>query len=206
MKLIYDAHTHSLAQNAIVNREASDEFPCGLTFSVGVHPWHADRFDLSALTEATTRSNVVAIGECGLDRLKGPAPDIQIPVFEAQAALSEELGKPLIVHCVKAFDELLATHRRLKPIQPWIIHSFRGKPQQARQLLDQGFYLSLGPSFNPATARHVPAERLLIETDDHPGIYIEDVAAKVAEARGCTTGQILTVCSTNLHHLFQKNA
>ncbi len=179
---LFNRHTHLLCHDAWVNRSPGDELIDGYTYSVGVHPWNAAKFDLKALQEAASSPLVAAIGETGLDALRGPSLDVQEAVFRRHVELSERLGLPLIIHCVKAFDRLVAIRKEIKPSQTWIIHGFRGKPQQARQLLDAGFHLSLGPRFNPDSARIIPADRLHIETDD-TFMPITEVAAAVAAAR-----------------------
>ena len=80
-------------------------------------------------------------------------------------ALSERLGKPLLLHVVRAYAEILALHKRVRPSQPWIVHGFRGKPALALQLVKAGFYLSVGPDCPQATVDVIPLERLLHETD-----------------------------------------
>ncbi len=181
MKL-FDTHTHHLRHNAWVNRSPGEPLTDGYEYSIGVHPWDAGAFNEAALVKAASSPQVKAIGETGIDMLRGPQPEVQEAVFRRHVALSETLGLPLIIHCVKAFDRILAIKRELNPRQPWIIHSFRGKPQQALQLLRAGLHLSLGPHFNPATARIIPLDRLHIETDDS-STSLEDVAKSVESCR-----------------------
>lgn len=189
---ILDIHTHRLSRisNAIVNLrpdevvQAAAIHPQAL-FSTGIHPWNsgeATTNDIATLRMAARLPQVAAIGETGLDSLRGAPLDRQIELLRLHASLSETLGKPLIIHLVKHLDALLSEHRSLSPSQPWIIHGFRGKPTQARTLLNAGFLLSLGPRFNPETARYVPADRLLAETDDST-TDITDVIASIAAAR-----------------------
>ena len=90
----------------------------------------------------------IAIGEAGFDKLRGPSPELQRKVFEEQVAISEELKKPVVIHCVRAWDELLAVHKKLKPKMPWLIHGFRGNTELAAQLLSKGMYLSFWFDFN----------------------------------------------------------
>ena len=142
----------------------------GGLYSVGIHPWWTDgTYDEESLwkgVETLARHpQVVAIGECGLDRLKGDFAR-QVIFFEKHARLAETLGKPLIIHSVKAFDDIIAAKKRLKPSVQWTIHGFRGKSQQTEQLIRAGFALSFGIKANPATVRLVPKERRLFETDD----------------------------------------
>ncbi len=165
------AHEPSLALrgDTVVSIRPGDTVEQGGTYSVGIHPWDtSEPLRLRTLVELCRQAalpQVVAIGECGYDRLRGGDMSRQRAVFELQARLAERLGKPLIIHCVKAFDELLASRRRLRPRQEWIIHGFRGKPEQARQLLAAGFSLSLGLKYNPDTEKIIPGGRLYRETD-----------------------------------------
>ena len=189
--MMFDFHTHN--QNAgpgtaIVNLPAHSLIEPtafhpeeGGMYSAGVHPWWIDgTHDEERLwkgVEALARHpQVVAIGECGLDRLKGDFAR-QVIFFEKHARLAETLGKPLIIHCVRAFDDIIAAKKRLKPSVQWTIHGFRGKPQQTEQLIRAGFALSFGIKANPATVRLVPKERRLFETDDDD-VQIADVVKK----------------------------
>lgn len=152
-------------------------------FSCGVHPWYSEdaQPQIEFLKEIATEVKIVAIGEAGYDKLKGPDLKIQKNIFEQQITLSEKLNKPLIIHCVKAWDELLISQRQLQPKQPWIIHGYRGKPQLTKQLLKHGFYFSVGEQFNHDSLKQIPIDRLFCETDVHE-VTIEEVYTKVAEA------------------------
>lgn len=125
---------------------------------------------------------IVAIGECGLDILRGASPKQQEDIFEQQALIAEQVGKPLIIHCVRATDRLLNIHRKLRPSVPWIVHGFRGKPETAMQLLRAGMLISLGEHFNPATAATLPEGSYFIETDDSP-LPVETIAARIKATR-----------------------
>lgn len=161
-----DVHTHVRRPGAICSVEPGEDTGGAEFLSVGVHPWHADTGDVGGVRRlALSDPRVVAIGECGLDRFHGPDMDIQLEVFRRHIALSEELGLPLIIHCVRAFNELVELHRRFRPRQPWIVHGFRGKPELAAELVRHGMYLSLGRLYNLAVPGAVPADRLLHETD-----------------------------------------
>lgn len=92
----------------------------------------------------------------------------QTALLRIHYELSETLRKPLILHIVKSFPEIIALRKQWKPTQPWIIHGFRGKPQLARELLAHGFHLSYGKKYNPASLVITPVSRLLRETDEMP--------------------------------------
>ena len=196
-----DIHTHRQrgdAYPAILNtqEEATDE-----TISVGIHPWDVDngwKERFHTIEELAKAQNVVAIGECGIDKVRMTATlETQFEVFRAHIALSERLQKPLIIHCVKAHETIIALHKETKPQQTWIIHAFRGKPQQASQLVKAGLYLSLGEHFNEESARSIPGDRLFIESDDSE-IPIENIYSAIASARGCSVEELIRTVQENL--------
>lgn len=135
--------------------------------STGIHPWNTEKEpDWDLLERVAAMPRIVAIGECGLDLLRGAPIDRQTDIFRRHIELSERMGKPMIIHCVKAWDVLLALKKKMKPRQKWGIHGYRGGPEQARQLTAHGIYLSLGEYFNQDTAAVIPRELLLAETDE----------------------------------------
>ena len=149
----YDIHAHHPAIdpedvtiiNRIIGNEKEENSFSGQWCSVGIHPWYIYnnvQGQFLRLESAVLCPSVVAVGEAGLDKLSETPLDIQSDVFAKQAALAERSGKPLIIHCVKAWDELIMQRKSMKPRVPWIIHGFRGNGILAQQLLKQGFFLS----------------------------------------------------------------
>jgi TatD DNase family protein len=133
-----DIHTHGSRMSpgifAVENLMAhEDRTPQDLgrqPFTYGIHPWHLTHESLGRLTEnvrsATDSPNLIAIGEAGFDKLRGSDLETQRRAFELQVEISEEIRKPLFIHCVRAWDELLPAYKRLRPRMPWLIHGFRG--------------------------------------------------------------------------------
>lgn len=183
---------HTITIHSILPTEAlanTDAKPV----SAGLHPWYigADwevQFDL--LTSIAQEQRVVMIGEAGLDKVCQTDFELQKEVFLQQSELAEQLRKPLIIHCVKAWQEMMAFHKTSVPSVPWIIHGFRGKPELAEQLLAEGFYLSFGEHFNAESVRRTPLNRLCTETDESPQA-IEDIYSAIAEIKGCTTEELI---------------
>jgi TatD DNase family protein len=99
---------------------------------------------------------------------------IQKDYFERQMILADRYKLPLIIHCVKAWDELLHLNQEHYAKNKRIVHGFRGKPELCRQLLDAGFYLSFGPRFNPLSLCLCPPDRRMMETDAS-GLSIQQV-------------------------------
>lgn len=164
-----------------------------LPVSVGLHPWHLTedwKTDLeNFFFPAVKELNAIAIGETGLDSYCYLPIEKQLEAFKAQAEFANKEGLPLIIHCVKAFDLLIACHRDIKPHEPWIIHGFRGKATQAKQLLSLGFSLSFGVHFNPEALRICPVERLFIESDESH-LTIEEIYAQIAKIRDKSTASL----------------
>ena len=162
-------------------------------YSVGVHPWYPDRSLMAQACEYATSPLVVAIGETGLD--KNTANSIgdfkqQQELFEEHIVLSEKVGKPLIIHCVKAWDELLHIHKSAKPSMPWIIHGFRGKATLAGQLMDAGLYLSFSTQHNVDSLKTAwEKRRLLVETDD-TNTDIRDIYVQIASNLNITIEEL----------------
>lgn len=198
MNDIIDIHTHRPAPHAILNVEPADTVP-SQPFSVGIHPWHLHRatpHTWERLEDMASRPECMAIGETGFDPNATASLEEQAAAFGRHVALSERLGLPLIVHCVRSLDSLIEARKRLKPTRPWIWHGFRGSPQMAAQLRRHGILYSLGMHFNAATAAATPLPELLLETDDATGATIADVAERVARARGVSVREVLDNAKT----------
>lgn len=174
-----DFHTHNLMARpgtAIVNlpEEAllcpeSFSLQKGGLYSVGIHPWWTtDNMEVlwQGFEHWAVDPQIVAIGECGLDKLRGAEMEVQQLIFRRQLSLAEELGLPATIHCVKAFDRLLAIRKDMKPSVMWTVHGFRGKPELARQLLAAGFCLSFGIRHNAESLAITPADRCYRESDE----------------------------------------
>ena len=195
-----DIHTHNSTAVEYTIYNSGTSYTAVRSISVGIHPWHINdnwKSEFTAIAEYAKADNVVAIGECGLDSLKSSATiELQEEILKAHILLSEELQKPLIIHCVKAYNRLIALHKDMKPQQAWILHGFRGKPQQAEQLIRAGFHISLGEKFNPDSAKTIPTDKLFIERDEscRP---IAEIYAAIATVKGIS---VETLAAHILHN------
>ena len=213
---LLDCHTHNPERwrDAIVScrpgefARLSADYPDAV-FSVGVHPWDTATCDAAGLERSlqmlqaiATDPRVVAIGEAGLDGLRGASGDVQEAVLRRQIELSEAVGKPLVIHCVRRYDRLLHLQREMRPQQPWIWHGFRGKPELARQILAASprNYISLGERFNPLAAATIPTDRLLAETDESP-LPITQIITSIASSRQQPATLLESHLAANLHAL-----
>jgi TatD DNase family protein len=137
-------------------------------FSCGIHPWYSEDSDtqMAYLNEIAPNPRIIAIGETGLDRLKGPSFEVQTAVFKKHIELSEKLSKPVIVHCVKAWDELIQVKKETRPTLPWIIHGYRGRPELTKRLIKEEFLFSIGDNINVESMQLIPLDSLFCETDE----------------------------------------
>lgn len=206
--LLLDIHTHRLPDvpgTAVVSVCPPQFQPlAGHLYSVGLHPWRIgeEGLTMDALAAAAQHPQVVAVGEAGLDRLaRAPLEQVQLPLFEQQARLADELGLPLVIHLVRCTAEVLASRRRLRPQVPWVVHGFRGKRQLAEELLRHGLYLSFGERYQAEALRATPPDRLLLETDESP-VPIEDLYARAAACLARPAGELLQAVQANVRRCF----
>lgn len=180
----------------------------GIYLSVGIHPWYLSEEktenQLQALQRAVKDNRVIAIGESGLDRLQGPALNIQTNTFKKIITLSEAMELPMIIHCVKAFNELVQQKKQMNPHQPWIIHGFRGKEALAKECIRHGFYLSFGAYYQEDALKSVPIEKLFIETDESE-IPIEDTYLRIAQTKGIHLEELTECIKKNVERVFFKH-
>ena len=155
------------------------------------------------LLETIVRNEqVVAIGETGLDRLKsGVGYEEQSEYFKHHIYLSEKWHKPLVIHAVKAYDDIIRIHKAERPKQPWIIHGFRGKPETAGQLIREGLYLSFGEYYNHESLKFVPLDRLFLETDEG-NMPIDKLYRKAARIRNLSTHRLRKSIKENISQIF----
>lgn len=175
---ISDVHTHNPKADTTcsVRNLTMDELPAWLEgnaqgyFSAGIHPWDAHLtppFDLIA--SAANDPRLWAIGECGLDKNATADMKRQMALFEPQIELALTHDKHLIIHCVKAWDELIRLyqkHHKKNEKCMWIIHGFRGNSQLATQLLKLGFKLSINYKRKNELLQKLPAVDYFFETDE----------------------------------------
>ena len=155
----------------MAGNDVPEDFPANTLFSAGIHPWQLTDDNPGQLqTElllTAAHPHVVMIGEAGFDRLRGAQGEVQYSAFLFQAHIAEEMGKPMVIHCVKGWDELRRARREVKPGRPWVIHGFRGSSSLAASLAGEGFWFSLGAKgLTAEVLESVSHEKLLLETDD----------------------------------------
>lgn len=213
----FNLHTHQYTNNPTVLELVNQypwEFDASIPqYSIGIHPWYIkeERLenDLKIIEEKLSLPECLALGECGLDkRIDIPMP-LQINVFEQQIALAEHYQKPLVLHLVAAFDELIAIKKRMKVTVPMIVHGFSKNEQVAKQLVDNGFYLSFGKYLlrNPelkTVFQSVPNDKFFLETDTVEET-IEEVYALAAKYKNIQIEDLVEMVNANFKTIFKSN-
>jgi TatD DNase family protein len=215
-----DIHSHGsrkteagiVAIQSIMAGEMIPDFSTGF-FSVGIHPWQLEEGNIDKLKQQFQNSlkntHVIAIGEAGLDKaIKTPLEE-QISVFRMQIEMAEENKKPLIIHAVRVFGEIIQLRKTTKAKTVWIVHGFRGGQETARQLLNHGISLSFGAALLKenekliSALQIVPNEQLFLETDEC-NCNIEEIYQKAANYRNQSLDALKSVIFANFAGCFTK--
>ena len=191
MAKLVDIHTHNPRQGVLSPTMA------------GIHPWDAERNlpmpDFSACD---------IVGETGLDYAKEVSREAQQELFLRHLTAAEKLTKPVVLHVVKSFEDVMITLKKHR-LQGVIFHGFIGSREQAQRAISEGYYLSFGDrSLRSPRTREVIAtinpENLFCETDDRDDISIEEIYAEVAKLRGTTQEELASEIEKNYIRLFDK--
>jgi TatD DNase family protein len=208
----FNLHRHSpakdLEETAIVNLFPEQEVPEKCLYSVGLHPWHVSENTMEKELRLVELKggNAVAIGECGLDRCCDVSFELQLKAFRAQLEIAETLRKPLVIHCVRAYPELISEKKSSRDGALWIVHGFRGNAEIASQLVKHGFYLSFGEALMTDQRlgkifATIPDERFFLETDES-AISIREIYAKAALLRNADLEKIMQQQKENAFSVF----
>ncbi|HAY3562284.1 TPA: deoxyribonuclease [Elizabethkingia meningoseptica] len=204
----FDFHHHhkTTEYHGIYNKSTAEDFYPEF-FSVGLHPqdigsdWLVKVRDVH---QSAMAQKCLSIGECGLDAYVKTTLEEQIKVFKSQISIAEELNKPLTIHCVRRFNEVIQVCKDVRI--PRIIHGFNKRETIAVSLLKNGFYLSFGVSLLNNLSlqnifREIPQEMFVLETDTSD-IGINTVYEKAARIRNISTEQLENIVDNNLKTIF----
>jgi len=218
-----DVHTHRFVSAndilAVENVFAAD-IPKSKTiserlFSAGLHPWHINILDfekdLAGIEAFAHHPQILAFGEAGLDKLCKVDFKLQEIVFLKQLEIAANTEKPMIIHCVKAFQEIISMYQKAKSKTILIFHGYNNNLQIAQSLIKQGFYLSFGHALLNQKSnafrifRQIPDDRFFLETDDS-GNSIEEIYAEAARIKGISILEMKSMVFKNFENCFKINA
>ena len=213
MKFV-NLHTHFYTNSdsvlEIVNQypnEFSAEIP---HYSIGIHPWYIDDIrwndDLKIIKDKLSLKECIALGECGLDKRIDKIYSKQIEVFESQLNLLHEVSKPVILHCVASFDEVISCKKNSQLSSPFILHGYSKNYLVAKQVLNQDFYLSFGKYLlrNPELSevfRKIPNEKIFLETDTIAE-SLEEVYTFAANCKNISVEEMKEIVWNNYQTVF----
>lgn len=192
MAFFLDIHTHQGDRTLI---EADKKLLC-----IGLHPWYSERqsVDLSG--------DFFAVGEIGLDFSTQIDRELQLSLFRKQLDFALKAEKPVIIHCVSAYNEVLATLRDI-PLKRVVFHSFSGSEQLAKSIVKRGYFISFSPlslqspkSIN--ALRSIPLEMVFFETDGKD-IPIEQVYKTATEILGLDIEELKQIINSNWNRFLQ---
>lgn len=216
MTKFVNLHTHKFSNLSDVI-EVVNQYPWEFksilsNYSIGIHPWYIDEErlnnDLKIIKKKLQLKECLALGECGLDKRIEIPLDVQISVFKKQLEIVKQTKKPIVLHCVAAYDEVIAIKKEMKIDNPMIIHGFSKNDQVAQSLLKNGFYLSFGKYLlrNPDLEKvftFAPENQILLETDTiEESIY--QVYEKAALIKGISIDELKTIVFTNFSRIFNN--
>lgn len=189
-----DFHTHLPTAEGVISPR-----------SFGIHPWDADKEDADSYARFVTKYEhtfraAELVGECGLDKACAATWERQMQLFEWQLRLAEEMGKPVVVHCVRAFNELVALRRQYKRLA-MAVHGFVGSSEMADQLAREGIVLSFGAAI--LDPRRTKVRETLAQLP-HPFLLETDTSDCGIEAVYQTAAEIRTTTTSALANTIKK--
>ena len=213
-----DIHTHSPghAENVIqiINlfpEQLIPQLAAHFFYSVGWHPWYLNKENNDAFLKIVSyggrRPEILAIGECGLDRLSETLFDYQIEVFTQQALIAEKVQKPLLLHCVRSANEIIKLKKEIKPKMPWIIHGYNSNLITGRELIRHGLYISIGIDLlkDISNAKdflpEIPLDRLFFESGD-VDIHVGNIYKEGASILNIELLTLMHQIKTNFKRIF----
>lgn len=216
MQSFINIHTHSPVEDGsvfILNLKWNQDDDSSTLQSHGIHPWDCNNISLDKALEELgylcSKDKIVAIGEIGIDRAVKIPLELQILVFEKQLALTERFQLPVIIHCVRAWNDVLMIRKKGKYTTPWIFHGYNGNLQTARQIINSGCFLSFGKALLmniklQETFKALPLSAVFFETDD-ADIKIEEIYEKAGELYDICTEDLKNHIVENFNRIFIKN-
>lgn len=201
----FDFHSHHAQPSHVVMQQLEPDITQVYSpyFSVSYYPW-VEQYDEQTLYNLASQPECKAIGETGLD-LRYPL-EKQLALFDTHIALSQELGKPLIIHCVRAYDQVLQRLKKHTYTAPVLFHGFNKSLGLANQLLAKGHLLSFGRAVISQphlleVVKACPIESLAIESDD-TAEDISPIYSRIAEIKQLPLAQLTRHLQNTFHSFY----
>jgi TatD DNase family protein len=209
---LFDAHTHNIYKsntifvyNSFLKEKSTLQY-----ISVGIHPWYIGTVGDQIIRLETllkSEKNIVAIGECGLDKLLEVDWNIQLQVFELQLEMAQKYQLPVIIHCVKAYNECLSILKKYPNISA-IFHGYNKHQQLAQSIINKGYYLSLGKDIIKHPSKYINfyknfSNYILLETDESTDVSLLEIYQQFAEISNTPLETVNLQIKNNFNLIFQ---
>ncbi|MCA4780724.1 TatD family hydrolase [Empedobacter stercoris] len=212
--MFLNAHTHHLSNDSTV-LELYNQFPNKLNnsvklFSIGIHPAYIKTSsieeEIRLIKQNLSNKNCLAIGEIGLDKLCETDFKLQIEVFEQQLKIAEEFKIPVIIHSVRAYQEILQIRKKMKLTIPFMFHGFNKNEQLLHQILVQNCFVSFGKNLLSnknlqIIFAKISANQFFLENDASE-IPIKEIYAFAANLRKITIEELQLQQAENWKTIF----
>ena len=206
--MLVNIHTHYNRADSIEIVNCSEKFDFTRYYSFGIHPWDSETniLNFSEIENKAQDKFMLAIGEIGLDKIKGPALEIQKTCFIDQVLIAEKINRPVIIHCVKAWNEIKTIKKEIQPKQTWIFHGF-SKVAILDSVLQEGLMVSIGAGIMNNTKLQeallrIPNDQLFLETDDSE-ITILEIYQKVSTLKKLSLSELEEIIENNFKRIFR---
>lgn len=215
--MLINTHTHHLTNSSKNILDIYNQYPWNFIendayYSIGIHPIFIDQStiekDLLTIEHHLPDEKCLAIGEIGLDKITPIDLETQTKVFKDQLKIAEQHQIPVIIHCVRAYQEILHIRNEMKLTIPFIFHGFNKNQQLAQQIISNNCLLSFGkillqnPNLQTIFA-NLSQENFFLENDDSQ-IPIEEIYSKAAEIRNTSVDEIQNIIQNNFNRIFKK--
>ncbi len=210
-----DIHTHSKCDDGnicIKNIFAEvQEADFKGFYSIGMHPWYLEsektiEEGIKIAEKKITHKNCLAVGEAGLDKITDTDWELQSKAFMLQAKLAEKYQKPMIIHCVKAYSDILSIRKDFTGAEKWIFHGYNSSPEMASQLISHNCIPSFGNELFRQDSKAIKAflelssDHFFLETDDDDDI--KAVYKRAADLRNISVEELKTSQMKNFRQVF----
>lgn len=208
-----DVHTHFINPSNAFVIDISDDYTKASEvdfFSAGIHPKTSKTFEeltdsFLALSSLAEEKNCAAIGECGFDKFSPLSITEQEKIFSAQIALAQRFNKPLIIHCVRLYNEVVRCLNKARFTLPVVLHGYNADSQTTKNLLK---YSNINFSFSERTLTGekslplIPLERIFLESDTNEKTDFAKLINNIADVKNASFDEIKTGIENNFKRLF----
>lgn len=214
-----DIHTHNLSNENRFVIDISENYHLADSvkyFTVGIHPKTVQTVEqlndsFQNIFLLAQKTNCVAIGECGLDKFSSIPITLQEEIFRKQIAIAQQFNKPLVIHCVRLYSEIIRIIKDTKFSNEVILHGFNANAQTTNQLLKiSNICFSISELItNPQTKGYnslelIPLQRIFTESDTRISTDFSKIISVISEKQHVDTKHVETIIEKNFERIVKN--